>query len=45
MKRVGAPLAQRECSNPFFLKLAFYTQPVGLGSPAYLHACFAGPAG
>ena len=27
------------------LTIIAYTQPVGFGSPAYLHACFAGPAG
>jgi hypothetical protein len=37
-----------EAGKPLLLALMEfinYTQPVGFGNPAYLHACFAGPAG
>jgi len=45
--KVSGSQAMNTCypENLQSLKLKGYTQPVGLGRPAYLHACLPGPYG
>jgi hypothetical protein len=42
MKKVRV---ESKTPTAYFFISNSYTQPVGFGNPAYLHPCFAGPAG